>query len=256
MMLSIRNALGDTIQLYGVDDDYQLVSVSGLDPVRAQINMSTLAGQDGATFVSAKLNNRNIVVLLAVNGDIESNRLYLYNMLPVKSQVRVLITTDQRDVYINGYVEYITFNAFEKGAKAQISILCPDPYFVSQRIYSASALERDDQLVFQVENTGDAPTPFEFILGAEGSFSGLTLSINDAELIVEDYAFVSPSMISIDMTAKTASVDGVNLVPYLSSSSEFLQLPLQQAELRVVSNFSGVTNVQSFISWHELYGGL
>ena len=125
----IENEAGEVLELTGHDKDYQVYEISGLNPPTAQINMSTLVGLDGARFNSSKLNTRQIVIMLAINGSVEANRLRLYQGARTKEKIRFYITTDTRDVYIDGYVESLEVLMFEMKQKAQIGIICPYPYF-------------------------------------------------------------------------------------------------------------------------------
>ena len=70
----IENTKGSILTLTNNESKFQLISITGLNPPKAQINVSTIAGLDGAKFNSAKLETRNVVINLKINGDVEENR--------------------------------------------------------------------------------------------------------------------------------------------------------------------------------------
>jgi len=125
----IENASGEVLQLTGQEENYQVYQVDGLTPPSAQINMSQLVGLDGSRFNSSKLNARAITIMLKINGDVEANRLKLYNFARTKEKLRVYFTTDSRNVFADGYVESMDAVIFAIKQFAQIGIICPYPYF-------------------------------------------------------------------------------------------------------------------------------
>ena len=128
--LAIENAKGNRLRLTQ-NPNYSLVSVDGLNPAKANINTAVNANFDGSTFKSARLENRNIVIMLAVEGAIEVNRIELYKFIKVKEEITVYVTNGTRDVYIKGYVEDMQVGIFAQKQMVQISIICPNPYFAN-----------------------------------------------------------------------------------------------------------------------------
>lgn len=77
-VLRVQNTRGEMLTLTQNEPRYQIVEIDGLNPPKANINSSTVAGMDGTQFISSKLEDRNIVITIKINGDVESNRQYLY----------------------------------------------------------------------------------------------------------------------------------------------------------------------------------
>lgn len=125
----IENMLGDILTLTQKESDYQILSITGLNPPNAQINTTTMYGMDGAKFNSSKLNTRNIVITIRINGDVEGNRQQLYEYFPTKEWVKFYYQNNNRNVFIEGYVENLECDFFTNSEQAQISIICPQPYF-------------------------------------------------------------------------------------------------------------------------------
>ena len=127
----IENKNGEVYVLTGDEPVYQVINIIGLNPPKAQINTTTLVGLDGAVFNSSKLETRNIVLTIKINGDVETNRLNLYNYFRTKEWCKFYYSNNSRDVYIVGYIDSVECDLFTNSEKAQISIICPYPYFKS-----------------------------------------------------------------------------------------------------------------------------
>ena len=127
----IENSSGNIMTLTGVEPTYQIISITGLNPPSAQINTTTIVGLDGAVFNSSKLQTRNLVLTVKINGNVEQNRLLLYSYFKTKDWCKFYYTNESLDVSIEGYVESVECDLFSNNELAQISILCPYPYFKS-----------------------------------------------------------------------------------------------------------------------------
>lgn len=125
----IQNANGEVMLLTNDEAKYQVLSIQGLNPPQAQINTTAIVGLDGAKFNSSKLDTRNIVINIKINGDVESNRITLYNYFITKQWCRFYYTNETRNVYIDGYVDSVDCDLFTNSEIAQISIICTNPYF-------------------------------------------------------------------------------------------------------------------------------
>lgn len=161
----LENSRGDIITLTGKEADYQILSITGLNPPSAQLNTSTVSGMDGAMFNSAKLNTRNIVILAKINGNAEDNRQDLYRFCPTKEKVRFYFRNNNRDVYIDGYVDSVECDLFTNDERMQISIICPNPYF----------MDTEDTQVDGSSITALFTFPFSIDLGSPIPFSQYVL---------------------------------------------------------------------------------
>ena len=127
----IENVSGNMLTLTENESDFQVISITGLNPPNAQINTATLVGLDGAVFNSSKLETRNIVILIKINGDVENNRQLLYQYFRTKEWCKFYYLNSSRNVSIEGYVQNVECDLFTNAEMAQISIICPYPYFRS-----------------------------------------------------------------------------------------------------------------------------
>ena len=179
------------MQLTGVEPTYQVLSIVGLNPPRAQVNTTTIVGMDGAVFNSSKLATRNIVLTVKINGEVEQNRLLLYRYFPTKEPCKLYYSNDTLNVMIEGYVESVECNYFSNAEQAQISIICPSPYFraIDEMINDISAIMAMFEFPFFI-NEGE-PIPFsEYIAGRESAVMNNSESECGCEIDIE----VSPDI--------------------------------------------------------------
>lgn len=126
--VSVENHLGERLDL-STSPSYDVLKIDGLSPPPATLNFSTMANFDGGKFNSGQLETRNIVFTIKIYPDVEENRIGLYKYFPLKKSVRIYYKNDRRDVYIDGIVETVEIDPFSINETAQISIICPDPYW-------------------------------------------------------------------------------------------------------------------------------
>lgn len=161
----IQNRYGELIELTH-NPDYTVVSIDGLAPAAATINTAVMTTADGEFFNSSRVGTRNIVVLVKINGDIERNRLALYRYASPKSSIRFFFKNGSRNVYIDGYVETHEVNLFENGQAAQISIICPQPFFKSIEDANIEFSSIVPQFKFSFGTNFNAPIPFSSVVSA------------------------------------------------------------------------------------------
>lgn len=126
--LKVENNRGEALSLTG-NKNYTVYKIEGLNPPQAAINSSVNTTVDGSTINSVRVENRNIVIYVSIEGEIEKNRINLYKYFPVKKTVTLYFSNGSRNVLIEGVVEVIECDLFTKKQVAQISIICPKPYF-------------------------------------------------------------------------------------------------------------------------------
>lgn len=181
----IENQSGQVYTLTGKEAEYQLINIDGLNPPPAIINTATIAGMDGALFNSSRLETRNIVLTVIINGDVEANRLRLYSYFRTKSWCKFYFANDTLDVTIEGYVQTVECNMFTNKVTAQISIICPFPYFKGgEQIADSSGVE--SLFVFPFSINADAPVPISNHIMDDGIIVyNSTESVTGAEITVE-----------------------------------------------------------------------
>ncbi len=130
----VINYLGEIVEMSLTNPEpsgFVVANISGLNPPKANINISDSSQLDGGYLTSTHVGARNIVFTLKFlpHSTIEECRLISYRLFPVKTNVTLLFETDHRTVQIAGVVEANDAEIFAKSTATKVSILCPRPYF-------------------------------------------------------------------------------------------------------------------------------
>lgn len=249
---SLENSRGNKIVLTGRETEYQIIKIAGLNPPSAKLNTSSVAGLDGAIYNSGMLNTRNIVVTARINGDVESNRQALYGYCPTKEKVRFFFKNEHRDVYIDGYVDNVECDLFTAGEKMQISIICPQPYFIDVNSSEVEGSSINRLFTFPFSIDYDDPIPFsEYIFDSDinlyndssneiGMHIRVTVNSDISSLLIQNtgtgeffklqYSFLEGDQITIDTIKGQKSIsllrNGIyyNLFSAMVMGSTFFQL--------------------------------
>ena len=261
---------------------YSISNIDGLNPPEATINTSKNAGADGSVFNSAYTNSRQIVITMAVNAPVEANRIALYRYFKPKQPVRLYYKNSRRDLYIDGYVQHMDINYFDKKETVQIVVQCPLPYFngsnsTVQEFNSVEALfefEMDLQeegLEFSVLN----PYVEKSIYNYGDVETGAIINIQCVGLVVNPVLYdletnqkigFNTSLVSGDLVVintrqgqKAADLyrEGVkaSIVGALIEGSEFIQF-LPEDNLFTVLADEGAANMQITFDLIDQYEGV
>ena len=153
--LKVENDRGNTLELTN-NPNYIVYKIEGLNPPQATINSSVNTTTDGSSINSVRLENRNIVIYTTIEGDVEANRINLYKYFPVKKTVKLYFSNNSRKIYIEGTVELIECDLFSNKQVAQISLICPKPYFkdVENLVTIFSDVSAMFEFPFSISKTG------------------------------------------------------------------------------------------------------
>lgn len=165
--ITVTNYLGDSLVLNLArpeESGFVVKSVTGLGPGTANINTTEVSTNDGVLYNSSRLSTRNIVITLGFlwKDSIEDVRQKSYKYFPIKKKLTLLIETDNRQAEIEGYVETNDPNIFSKEEGADISIICPNPFF-----YSSGADGSNTTVFYGIDPM------FEFPFGNESLYDAL-----------------------------------------------------------------------------------
>lgn len=111
------------------NEAYVIESIEGLDPPEAVINTTRNANADGTVYNSSYVKERQIIITLAINAPVEKNRIQLYRYFKSKYPVKLYYKNSSRNVSIEGYCKKPMIEFFNRKEIAQITILCPNPFF-------------------------------------------------------------------------------------------------------------------------------
>lgn len=136
--LQIANELTFDTDGFIEADFVQVTNVDGLDPVKASIDIVSSGNVDGAISLDSQVPTRNIVMTLRPNPDwinwtYETLREVIYSYFMPKTLVKLIFDSDEIGVLVEilGTVESCEANPFTKDPEYIVSIVCPDPYFVT-----------------------------------------------------------------------------------------------------------------------------
>lgn len=134
--VTVTNYLGESLRLelaHPEKSGIYIKEITGIGPPKADVSITDIATMDGGFYNSARAETRNIVLSIGFwdwgSFKIEDTRHLTYKYFPVKKPVKLVFETDSRKAMIQGYVESNEPNIFSKQEEAQISIVCPYPYF-------------------------------------------------------------------------------------------------------------------------------
>jgi hypothetical protein len=118
-------------------DLIQVREITGLDPIKATINVSPFGSVDGSAYVGSDVISRNIVLTLRPNPNwanwtYEALRRLIYQYFMPKQPTRLVFESDDiPPVEISGVVESVESNMFSVDPEILVSVICPDPYFTA-----------------------------------------------------------------------------------------------------------------------------
>jgi hypothetical protein len=224
--VTVTNHRGETVTMELKSPEksgFFIRSITGLDPVKATIGVNDNASTDGSTFSTARIGQRNIVFDLGLmeNPSIEATRHSLYKFFPQKMPVEILVETDLRTVRTTGYVESNDAVIFAKTTSANVSILCPDPYFYSKasQVTVFAAVTPLFEFPFQnnhqtnkliqmgsfneittgtINYQGDLPVGLTMYIHATGTVEGLRITNEDtSEVMTINHSFLAALLSSL-----------------------------------------------------------
>lgn len=151
----VKNHFGEVLNL-STSSKYTLYKITGLQPPQSAVNTSNNATSDGVTINSVRVGKRNIVLYIALEGDVEANRINLYKYFPLKQTITIYFKNGKRNVCIEGTVELINCDFFVKKQVVQVSVICPQPYFkaINDVVSYFSDVSALFQFPFSISETG------------------------------------------------------------------------------------------------------
>jgi len=301
----VTNHLGESLTLSMGSPSlsgFSVRGITGLVPPKASINMTEVLTLDGGYYNSSRVSYRNIVLTLGFHAgvidnvyySIEDIRLKSYRYFPIKKEVELLITTENRSVIAVGRVESNEPTIFSKDQTTHISIICPDAYFydsvtefsaftyitplfkfpfsnesTSQKLLNLGAitLQTEKSIVYE----GDSEVGVLIRIHAIGSVSDLTIynaTSNETMFInTTILATLTGNVIIAGDDILISTVKGskyiylvrngvaINILPCLANTSTWFQL-VSGDNLFNYSAVSGTNNISFSIEYDQLYEGI
>jgi hypothetical protein len=234
--LKIENEKKQILTLSQNESNYQIISITGLNPPKATINTIKSANKDGSSFNSSFLEERNIVLTVGIVGDVAKNRLKLYEFLGSGSYCKIYYNNGLRDVYCEGHIEQIETDLFAMLQQVQISILCEDPF-----LYALNQIYVDISKLFR-------NFEFPFSIGSEGK----EISIININRRTEILNLGEPTGIEIKLFINN-DVTVSNPVIYNANSGEFFKLKteLNKGDVILINTNKGKKSIKKIVDGIE-----
>lgn len=226
----VENEYNIQLQLTQNERQWQLISVTGLNPAPANVVTSVIPNVDGSRFNSSRLEQRNIVLTLVINGNAEENRNALNSVIFAKRYLKIYYSNNSKNVYIEGYVESIEYDVFSEKLQVQISVICPSPFWkdINQTITEITPIANLFEFPFSIPQEGIA-------------FSEL---IGNAQGIVNNSGTVQTGIIiNIESTHKVLNPSITNLT---TGETMKVDVELSQTDLLTISTLKGNKNIKMY----------
>lgn len=251
-------------------DLFEVRNIDGLGAVKADVNTTPKGSIRGETFVGNNVGSRNIVMTLGLDPDWNDwtvsrlRRLLDLYFMP-ETQIRfVFETMEFSPVEIFGYIEANDPNMFSKDPEHQISVICPDPDFVSvDNVFIAGRTDLDP---IDVDYKGNLETGFNVLVRTDVAPNPSIISIYrtnpDLETFVVDNGGTMPLDLSHDFMmnsipgAKFVKIVGAsetNLLNKVTAGSPWLTLKPGINQFQVLANAG--THIWN-LSYYEHFGSL
>lgn len=268
--LIAENTNGEQLELTN-NPAYTVTNIDGLNPPEAIINTVQRAGHDGSVFNSAFLDNRQIILNIAINGPACGNRNELFRFFRTARKTRLIYHNDYHDVYIDGYCQNAPVEYFGQKQIIQVTLICPDPFW--HGLTEVEGQTDGVEALFEFPFSIESPIPFSDYSSGGGAFiynpgdlAGIVIEIlasgsvtNPRIYHVETDTFfkVNTSLQSGDRLIINTRTDEksvkrirsgatTNLIAYRANGSTWLTVEPGQNQFTLSAD-SGTANMTGFI---------
>lgn len=278
--LTIEKENGEQLELTNNEINWQIAEIEGLGPSDGEITTKELANWDGAVYVDSRVESRDITIEIYLNNNVEDNRLKLYDYFKPSKYIKLYFETENRKVYIIGYVEKIKLNHFDKHQVMQVSINCPNPYFMTTAEYETKLANSmggfyfpfsidsvgieftsyENERAVIVYNYGEISTGARFVLTFNGEVVNPAIYNRDTgEYIRLIKTFSKGEEIEINtirgLRGITKLNDNTNLIKYIDINTTWLQLESGRNYFSLKAD-TGVNNLVCTIYNNIFYQGI
>lgn len=281
--LTIENPTGKKIKLTQNESNYQVLRVDGLTPPKAKITTTTVANMDGERFKDSRLEMRNLVFTIRIKGDVEKNRIALYDFFDVGQKCKIYYKNNSRNVYIEGYCESADDDLFTSQQEMQVSVICDNPFWKNLAVvYSdVSALTGSFEFPFSISAEGiefsnyveNRKTEIVYSGDVESGFVITITALNDGVVNPIIYNYQTQDFIKVNVTLNNSEsliintnkglksvykiVDGVktNIIGLLDKDSTWLTLK-KGVNVFTCSSDSNSVDLKIIFEHNSLYKGV
>lgn len=253
-------------------DLFEVRNIDGLEAVTANVNTTQLGSINKEAFTGTSSGKRNIVMTLGLDPDWDEwtisrlRRLLDRYFMPHSQSRLVFESTEFSPVEIFGYVESNAPNMFSKDPEHPISIICPDPDFISVDPITIHGSTDMDPL--DIDYQGNLPAGFNVIVQTSADADPEIISIYNTYQDLETFVVQPGEAFPLDSTHSFMmnSIPGnkfVKLVGGVGPGPNYLnsvQVPYVWPKFRQgINTFQVLTNIGVHpwvLTYYEHFGSL
>lgn len=243
------------------EDLFEVRNIDGLTPVKADINTTQLGSINKASFIGSSSGQRNIVLLLGLNPNwnewtVSRLRRLLDKYFSPHQYVRLVFESMEfSPVEISGYVESNEQTIFSKDPEHQISIICPEPDFVSVDERNINGFSNEGPVELPYEGNIEAGAVIQVTKGVGGPPDPAWINIQLGDPLLSEFR-VNHSI--TDMSdLQVSSIPGEKFVhirtlpgPVITNSLRDLTEASEWPTLRPESNPFQVVSNEGLLWWN------
>lgn len=232
--ITCQNNIGMSVTFGSKFSPFLLSNVDGVYSVKHDISTSTSQLTDGVVYMGMVTPQKNIVLTLNVKEGHPDRRSELYQLFPPRTKGTLIYNEDSIERSIDYYVESIDIASEGFTRSAQISLMCPDPFFEAMT----------DTIVQMSGYTSN----FEFI--HEFTAQGEELGTRFSERIKEIYNDSGADMLGLTIEFRA---QGVVRNPYIAKvetgeilriGSDYIPYTMETDDVVVVTTSNGNKTVK------------
>ena len=225
-----------------------VTSITGLDPADVTLFTGEFA-RAGGYYQGRRPGQRNVVINLKINpnyvDDIEVSdiREMLYSWFfepsPTSDEVVLVFHDDRKpDRFLLGYTEKLPADIFSKETKAQVSLICVDPFFLTE--VPVSAEDSTGWITLPIEYDGTARTGIVAAFKINTATDQFVVDINGQKMTL-DGTFAVNDVININTIEGGRQIrqNGSDIMTTLTADSTWPQLSKGTNTLKVYGNAEG-----------------
>lgn len=278
----VENEFNNKIELTHNEHKWQVLSVTGLSSPPAAISRSVIPTFDGERFNGSRLEARNIVITLVINGDAEENRMALNKVILPKRYIKLFYENKAHKYFIDGYVESFEYDIFDNKINAQVSIICVDPFFKDEEetseiltgiidlfempfsipVEGIAISEITTDKDGEITNMGTEQTGAEFVIDAVNPVTNPYIeNITTGEIIKLAITMQKNDIIKINTNRGNKTVklfrgnQVINIINYMTNDSKWITLTPGTNGI-IYGADTGANNMSVKILYRNLYGGV
>ena len=282
-MITIKITVDGQEITVGKNAPYKLLSHSGLDNAAFEVSVQASGATDGGYIQSARISSRTVTVSFDIVGNqADALRLALTRLFTPHKQVTLTVTRANVTRKISGVFSMVTVtqgNIYENPT-VQLTIMCPNPYFVSIDNFGRNLAEKTAMFYLpaaspvgttfpisvkafeervHLVNDGDVPAGLvaQFIM--RGSVTNPLIrnyTTGNAVKVIDSFAQGDVLEVSTITGAKTVTKNGTNIINKTDRSSvfsDFLQVGDNEISYEAES---GEGSMDVYIYYSPLYLGV